>query len=225
MQLVVIAVIAWQVDFDTITITDFIAQFAHSPFALPMVFVVYLVGAFINIPQWMMHGASVVTFGPVQGSILAWCATMVSASVDFWIGHWLGPKRVEKLSGGLTTKLLRAIRKNGFWASLAVRILPTGPFVFVNMAAGVTRMRFSAFLLGTGIGTVPKIALMASLGSGAKVALGHRDPVYIVLAVGVAIASFIVMWAVGKKLEERFRENRATEKNALETSKMNPEAK
>ncbi len=213
-QIIVIAIIAWRVDFQSGMITDFIARFAHSPFAVPMVFVVYVVGAFINVPQWMLHGAAVVTFGPLKGSLLAWLATMVSASVDFWIGHTLGPKRVEKLSGGVTKKLLGAIRKNGFWASMAVRVLPTGPFVFVNMAAGVTKMSFWAYLLGTGIGTIPKIVLMASLGSGAKVALGGHNPVYTALAVLFALVSFIVMWLAGKKLEARFREKREDQREA-----------
>ncbi len=209
-QLVIISLITWRFDINKDMVLSLVARFTGSPFAVPSVFVIYTLGAFINIPQWMLHGASVLSFGPYLGSVLAWAATLVSASVDFWIGRKLGPERVEKISGKLASKLLRAIRKNGFWASLAVRILPTGPFVFVNMAAGVTRMKFAAFLFGTAIGSIPKIALMASLSEGAKGAIGGREPVYIVLLIGLALLWLGILWFAGTKLRARFQTKDAT---------------
>ncbi len=45
-----------------------------------------------------------------------------------------------------------------------MRLVPSAPFVVVNMAAGMTPMRFSSFALGAAIGIVPKIMLTVMAG-------------------------------------------------------------
>jgi uncharacterized membrane protein YdjX (TVP38/TMEM64 family) len=56
------------------------------------------------------------------------------------------------------------VGRNGFLASLVVRLVPSAPFIVVNMAAGVTPMRAFDFAAGTAVGIVPKIALTAFAG-------------------------------------------------------------
>ncbi len=68
-------------------------------------------------------------------------------------------------------RFIEAVGKNGFLASLLVRLVPTAPFIVVNMAAGVTAMRFASFVAGTAIGIVPKIALTAFAGNAVVAAL------------------------------------------------------
>ncbi len=206
-QFVVIVIIALRLDINKDMVFDIINRFASSPFAIPSVFIIYILASFINIPQWMLHGASVFSFGPWLGSILAWAATMLSASINFWVGNRLGAIRVEKLSGGISKKFLQQIRKNGFWASLIVRIIPTGPFVFVNMAAGVAGIRFAYFFLGTAIGTIPKIILMAGIGESARGAASGSEPVYIAIAVGVALIGFALLWLLSKYFRNKAQEN------------------
>ena len=75
----------------------------------------------------------------------------------------LGDQRVEAF-GDL-------IGRNGFWASVIVRLVPSAPFVVVNMAAGCTPMAVWAFVAGTAIGSAPKIALVAYAGNSAIHAL------------------------------------------------------
>ena len=52
-----------------------------------------------------------------------------------------------------------------------VRLVPSAPFVVVNMAAGVTPMRVGQFIAGTALGSIPKIALVAYAGNSAIHAL------------------------------------------------------
>ena len=59
---------------------------------------------------------------------------------------------------------MKLIGKNGFMASLIVRLVPSAPFIVVNMAAGVTPMKVRDFVAGTAIGIIPKIALTAFAG-------------------------------------------------------------
>ena len=60
-------------------------------------------------------------------------------------------------------------------ASLVVRLVPSAPFILVNMAAGLTPMRALDFCTpGTAIGIVPKIALTAFAGDAALSGLSGR---------------------------------------------------
>jgi uncharacterized membrane protein YdjX (TVP38/TMEM64 family) len=67
------------------------------------------------------------------------------------------------------------VGRNGFLAALTVRIVPSAPFIVVNMAAGVSHMRFLAFAAGTGAGIIPKTALVAFAGQGLIEFLRHGD--------------------------------------------------
>ena len=60
---------------------------------------------------------------------------------------------------------MELVGRNGLWASAIVRLVPSAPFVVVNMAAGCTPMPFWMFLVGTAFGSVPKLALTAFAGA------------------------------------------------------------
>ena len=106
------------------------------PYAIPGTILIYTIAAFAGAPQWMLHGGSVLAFGPIFGSFMAWISTMVSASIDFWLGRRLGAERVGKFGGKIVDKFISIIRKHGFWTSLTVRVVPSGPFVVINKATG-----------------------------------------------------------------------------------------
>jgi len=137
-----------------------------SPFSLPIIALIFTAAAFLGIPQWVLIAATVIAFGPVQGGLYAWLSTMVSASTNFWIARRLGAQKLEAVPGEFLERMVRMVRQNGLLASFAVRLVPTGPFVLVNMAAGVSGLGFGAFILGTGAGIIPKILVVALLAQG-----------------------------------------------------------
>ncbi len=137
-----------------------------SVWALPVTIAVFCAAAFIGAPQWMLITASVLAFGPLQGGIYAWIATLTSAALDFTIARKIGAARLEIMSGAVLAKLTQAIRKNGFTTSFVVRLVPTGPFILVNFAAGLSNMKFLAFLAGTALGIIPKILIVSLIGLG-----------------------------------------------------------
>ena len=55
--------------------------------------------------------------------------------------------------------------------SAIVRNVPTGPFLLVNMAFGVSNAKFRDYWIGMGLGIIPKIALVAFAGRSLLAAL------------------------------------------------------
>jgi uncharacterized membrane protein YdjX (TVP38/TMEM64 family) len=176
---------------------------AHGPWALPVAILGFAALAFLGAPQFVLIAAAVVVFGPVTGSIYSWIGTMVSAVAGFWLGRILGAGAVRKVAGG-AAGVLAGLGRNGFWASLLVRLVPSAPFLVVNMVGGVTPMTFLDFLLGTGVGVVPKIALMALMGR-SVIEARHGAAALAIALILAAIGAWIAIglaaraWLRGRK--------------------------
>lgn len=139
---------------------------ADSPWALPATIVVFTLAAFVGAPQFVLIAAAVVAFGPLRGFGYSWVATMVSAGVTFSMGRIFGADVLKRYGGGAINRISRFVGRNGFMTAATVRIVPSAPFIVVNMAAGVSQMSPLAFFAGTGLGIVPKTALVAFAGHG-----------------------------------------------------------
>jgi uncharacterized membrane protein YdjX (TVP38/TMEM64 family) len=135
----------------------------------------------------VLIAAAVAAFGPERGGAFSWIGTMVSALIGFGLGRAWGSRLLARMSGERTARILAVIARNGFMASLAIRLAPFAPFVVVNMAAGVSAVRLADFTVGTAIGIVPKILLTAFAGDSLVAALGGRSLIPVVLLIVAAI--------------------------------------
>jgi uncharacterized membrane protein YdjX (TVP38/TMEM64 family) len=163
---------------------------AHGPLALPIAVAAFAALAFVGVPQFMLIAAAVVAFGGWVGFAYSWIGTMVSAMVGFYIGRAAGAKALARFSGDGVKRFMDHVGRNGFLASLIVRLVPSAPFIVVNMAAGVTPMRTLDFAGGTALGIVPKIALTAFAGASiARILRGEigRDLIWLVVLVAAWI--------------------------------------
>ncbi|XBQ15367.1 MAG: TVP38/TMEM64 family protein [Oceanicaulis sp.] len=168
-------------------------------YALPATILLFTVLAFVGAPQFALIGAAVFAFGPVQGFIYSWIATVVSATVDFWLGRFLGAETVRKYGGKTVNRISHFVGRNGFWASLIVRIVPSAPFIVVNMAAGVSRMGYLPFVAGLGVGVIPKSAVIAFFG-GSLMALFAGGGWQAGLALAAAAAAWVGFMLFARRL-------------------------
>ncbi len=183
---------------------------SESRWSLLIVVVTYVCAAFLGVPQWMLIAGTVFAFGPMFGAAYAWLSTLVSATLNFWLGRWVGADRLRQFGGDLVNRIIGVVRNNGFITSLAVRLVPTGPFVIVNMAAGVSRMKFVAFFAGTAIGIIPKILIVALLGQ--SVVTGTQGKVYMLGFLILALVFMGLMLLARKRLRPMVATNRENDK-------------
>jgi uncharacterized membrane protein YdjX (TVP38/TMEM64 family) len=143
----------------------------------------------------MLIAAAVVAFGPWAGFAYSWIGTMVSSLVGFYLGRIAGARTLESFSGEGLKRFMELIGRNGFFASLIVRLVPSAPFIVVNMAAGVTPMRVVDFTVGTGLGIVPKIALTCFAGNSlARVMRGEGNAGHLAALAGVVALWLAIGW-------------------------------
>ena len=137
---------------------------ARGPWALPAAVAAFAALAFLGAPQVVLIAAAAVVFGPWIGSLYSWIGTFVSALIGFELGRVFGGGLIRDLKSRGVDRFMALIGKNGFMASLIIRLVPAAPFIVVNMAAGTARVRRRDFALGTAIGILPKILLTAFTG-------------------------------------------------------------
>jgi uncharacterized membrane protein YdjX (TVP38/TMEM64 family) len=174
------------------------------PWALPVAVAAFALLAFVGVPQFMLIAAAVVAFGAWSGFAYSWVGTMVSALIGFYLGRIAGARTLDTFSGEGLRQFMELVGRNGFFASLIVRLVPSAPFIVVNMAAGVTPMRLRHFALGTAIGIVPKIALTAFAGNSIiQVLRGEGGSHHVALIAGVGLLWLVIGWYARKWLKAR----------------------
>ncbi len=165
---------------------------------LPAVIMVFVVMGLIGVPQFVLITGAIIAFGPGAGALYAWVATMVSASVNFWLGRLIGAGPLNRFGGKWIVRIMALVRRNGFWSAMLLRIVPTGPFIMVNLAFGVSRAKFGQFLMGTGIGIWPKILALAFAGQGIFSFLAGQNLPTMMIFFTLAGVIFLAVWALGR---------------------------
>lgn len=134
-----------------------------SPWAAPIVVLVFVALALTGFPQIWLITATVLAFGARNGALYSWLATMISATATFGLGHWFGGRFVKRYGGERTQATIDFIGRHGILASGLIRVVPSAPFIVVNAAAGAAHVPLWKYWAGTSVGIVPKIAIVAAL--------------------------------------------------------------
>jgi uncharacterized membrane protein YdjX (TVP38/TMEM64 family) len=193
-------------NFDNAFIERWMTWAADNPLSLLVVIAIYVILGLFGTPQFLLLAVTGAVLPPFQAFAYGWTATMVSATFHFILGRQFGDW-IRAASGKRLRRLKQIMSQNGIVASALLRNIPAGPFIFVNVVCGASGMRGHHFLLGTGVGIIPKAAALIFLG----INLGKfmREPSLEGLAIiaGVLIGVFVISGFLAKFLS-RFESGR-----------------
>ncbi|MEQ1817249.1 MAG: VTT domain-containing protein [Terricaulis sp.] len=183
-------------------IDETLGQANRGHWGLIATILVFTLTAYVGAPQIVLIGACVVAFGPELGFWNATIATIVSGAATYFTGRLTSAETQKRFGGATGGRFTRFLGKNGFLASMIVRLVPAGPFVVVNMAFGAARVNFWAFILGLAIGSLPKTVLVAFAGDSILDALQGEFLAAAVMAV-LAIVVWIVIAFIVRRIVRR----------------------
>ena len=170
-----------------------LGSFSHSPFAPLSVILVFILLGFTGFPQFLLIGSAAAIFGFGGGFIYSSIGTMLSAMIGFSDRAALP---VARSCGDTAARWCNArseiLGRRGIFASGIVQLIPCGPFIMVNMIAGASHMRLWQFLLGAGLGIIPKTVLFALVGSHLVTFLREKDVTELVAVTGLLLASVVL---------------------------------
>jgi uncharacterized membrane protein YdjX (TVP38/TMEM64 family) len=120
----------------------------------PLVFMfIYAAGICLFVPGTLLTAIGAAIFGAYWGFFYVWIGAMIGASAAFWIGRTLGREFAASLIGDRLKKYDDAIERNGFAATLYLRLVYF-PFTPMNFGMGLTKVRFLDYFGGTGFGII-----------------------------------------------------------------------
>lgn len=160
------------------------------------------------MPFTIVMGATIVVFGVWPGVAYALIGALVAGSVVFGLARAAGRGVVEDWlahrRGSTMDDLNARLARRGVVAIALVRLTPI-PYSLVNAVAAVSDIRFRDFVLGTAIGLVPVLALIATVSSRVDAWLDHPDTKQLLALIAIVVAVSAATWCLRRWATSRTR--------------------
>ncbi len=147
------------------------------------------------VPRPLLNLGAGALFGSQLGLGAALTGTVLGAGIAFGLGRILGQDALRPLLRGRWLQAADGqLSRHGFRSMMAARLFPGVPFWAANYCASVSRMGWFAFLLATGLGSIPNTAAYAVAGARAS---APTSPAFLIAMAFIALpalAAAIVAW-------------------------------
>jgi uncharacterized membrane protein YdjX (TVP38/TMEM64 family) len=134
-----------------------------APLGLVLVFVLQqLMPVF---PNFLLIALAGLLFGLPWGVLWSWLGSVAAAALLYGLGTRWGRRLIRGMGGD--EHLVQAeslMLRRGAWAVLGIRMIPVLPSYLVSYLAGILRLPFGVYLLGSALGVLPGTVLYALLG-------------------------------------------------------------
>jgi len=182
----------------------------------PVLFaLLYILFAVTMAPAFLLTVAAGALFGVWRGSVLVFVSATLGACATYVVAHRLaGTRLVDRLIRDRRVAVVRlAVAGEGAWVQFLLRLSPIVPFVLLNYALGLSRVRFRDYLVAC-VGMIPAIVMYTYygrvVGDVAKIAAGIAPPrgreYYILLGVGLVstvAATMAITRAARRAIEQQ----------------------
>lgn len=125
-------------------------------------------------------------FGPWKAFMLSMISCFLSGSFAFFLAQKLGKPFVDKILKGKIMKLDDGIEKHGFIIMLLMRLSFVFPYDPLSYAAGLTKMKYRDFILGTVIGVAPEMLAYSFMGRNLERSFSIKSLLPILLIIIIA---------------------------------------
>lgn len=167
---------------------------------LPGILLTFLKSFVPPLPTLLIVGVNAAVYGLWLGFLYSWIGMVGGCLLTFLLvrkiaGHpylerWARKPKVRKG--------MQWVRRNAFSYVFLLSLFPVGPFVVINIAAGLAGMQFRSFALAVAGGKAIMIFIVSYIGH--DISRYVEDPVrlvYVVLFIAVSLF-------VSRKIESRF---------------------
>ena len=182
---------------------------AANPLAPLFLLATYIVGSLVMMPLSLLIGATIVVFGAWPGVAYAMVGALVAGSIVFGLGRVAGHAAVEewlgRRRGSMLSDLNARLARRGVLAVALVRLTPI-PYSLVNAVAGISEIRFRDFVIGTALGLVPVLTLIASVSHRVDAWLEHPDTKQFLGLIAIVVLAIAVSWSLRRWAVRRGRQ-------------------
>lgn len=138
----------------------------YAVFAFILIFTFRTVLVIFPYSVMVFFGGSI--FGWRWGFVYSMVAVFLSASMAYFMSKYLGKEKVQRLLRGKLKQIDSTAQEHGFKIILFMRLTTVFPYDILNFAAGLTKIRYRAFIMGTLLGMALETFSINYLGATAK---------------------------------------------------------
>lgn len=177
----------------------------------PAVFIAgYSIAPVIFAPAFLLTIAAGAIFGFLAGVLYVMIGATIGATLAFLTGRYLARHLVERLLArdARLQRIDQAVERDGFRLVALLRMSPAVPFVLLNYALGLSRIKLADYVAAS-IGMLPVVAMyvytgkvagdLASLASGAAQPKGAMYYTFIGLGLAATIAVTVVVTRMARR--------------------------
>ena len=140
--------------------------------------IVYCMATLLFIPTTALTLAGGALFGPIAGTLINLSGATLGATCAFFISRhlifdWLATKKNNRINA-----LIAGVERRGWQFVALLRLVPIVPFSLVNYSSGVTRIKFSHYLMATIIFLIPTEIIFTYCGFAGMDILTHSGKFY-----------------------------------------------
>ncbi len=140
-----------------------LSEFRQVATGLPVgvVIATVLVASVVAVPLGVIIVVTALLFGTWLGMLYTLVGAMLGGIVSYAVGNALGHDGLKRFAGERINQVSQRLAKRGVLSVVIIRLLPLAPFAIVNMIAGASHLRLRDFIIGTAIGMLPGILIIA----------------------------------------------------------------
>jgi uncharacterized membrane protein YdjX (TVP38/TMEM64 family) len=177
--------------------TNFITQTKVQGFILSyglfswLAYILLLVIAVMSpVPDTPIVIAGGYIFGPYISIPLTIVGQILGATIDFYLARKLGRNFVNKKFPKASNLLNEYSHKLGWQTVFIMRLTPTLSFDLLSYAAGLSKIKFTHYIVATLSGMIPLIAITSIVGYSASI---HSKVLpFITIGIGILFISLVV---------------------------------
>lgn len=134
-------------------IRDWILSFGI--FAPVLFMIIYTIRPLILFPASILSLGGGLAFGAFWGTVYTVIGATAGATFSFWVARKLGKNIANKTWKGKGEVVQHQLEQRGFLYVILLRLIPVINFDLISYLAGISKIKFKAFFLGTLLGIIP----------------------------------------------------------------------
>lgn len=131
-------------------------------------------------------------FGMIPGTLYTIIGALFGAVLSFYISRILGRSVVSNIVKNKGRYFEEGVEKKGFILILILRLIPLIPFDVISYLAGLSKIKFKDFILGTAIGIIPGILIFINIGDKSLNFKSIEFIISLILLIGLIVISLII---------------------------------
>lgn len=193
-------------DIDIAQVESWLQQYSNLG-PLPGILFPFIEAFLPVLPLIVFVMGNAAAYGLWLGFLYSWIGVCAGAILVFWIVRLFGKRLsmyIQKRMPG-SQKFFHWIEKKGFTPMFLLFCFPFTPSSLVTVAAAISTVEFSTFIVAVLTGKSVMIFMMAFIGHDWQGFVQQPWRILIVILV------FVLLWLAGKKLEKRYHHEPANE--------------